>query len=133
MTITKAIIEDSLMTFEACARTRKTRETRKRAVNAHRRLRTLQPGDHLSAQFKDEQTIRVQIQEMLRTEKLLDAEGVQKEIGTCLAPIPSGIHWKATMLIEYSHEHEHEHEHSAVATRALVWRRRPHLLRGRGP
>lgn len=78
----------------------------------------LAAGDHLSAQFEDEQTIRGQIQEMLHTEKLLDEEGVQEETGTCLTLILSSIHWKATMLIEYSHEHEHEHDHEHKRSRA---------------
>ena len=103
MTITR----DSLLTLEAYA---KIRTGSKPAVIAHRRLRTVHLGDHVSLQFEDEQTIRRQIQEMLHIEKIFDEEGIQGEIDTYVPLVPDGSNWKATMLIEYPDEHERRRE-----------------------
>ena len=73
MTITR----DSLLTLEAYARIRKTSRPE---VIAHRRLRSVQLGEHMTLQFEDEQTIRRQIQEMLHIEKIFDEAGIQGEI-----------------------------------------------------
>ena len=103
MTITR----DSLMTLEAYARQRKTA---KPLVIAHRRLRTVQLGEHVSLQFEDEQTVRRQIQEMLHIEKIFDEAGIQSEIDAYAALVPDGSNWKATMLIEYPDVHERKRE-----------------------
>ena len=103
MTITK----DSLLTLEAYA---KIRKTAKAEVIAHRKLRTVQLGEHISVQFEDEQTIRRQIQEMLHIEKIFDEEGIESEIEAYSPLIPSGSNWKATMLIEYPDMHERKRE-----------------------
>ena len=103
MTITR----DSLMTLEAYA---KIRKTDKPAVIAHRRLRTVHLGEHISVQFEDEQTIRRQIQEMLHIEKIFDEAGIRSEIETYLPLVPTGSNWKATLLIEYPDAHERKRE-----------------------
>ena len=95
MTITR----DSLMTLEAYAKCRKASTAR--SVIAHRRLRSVQLGEHLTLQFEDELTIRYQIQEMLRIEKIFEEEGIQDEIDAYAPLVPDGSNWKATMLIEY--------------------------------
>jgi hypothetical protein len=103
MTITK----DSLLTLEAYAKIRK----RARAeFIAHRRLRTVHLGEHVSVQFEDEQTIRRQIQEMLHIEKIFDEDGINGEIGAYAPLVPDGTNWKATMLIEYPDAHERKRE-----------------------
>ena len=88
----------SLLTLEAYARIRKSSQP---AAIAHRRLRSVRLGEHLSLQFEDEQTIRRQIQEMLHIEKICDAQGVRAEIDAYAALLPDGANWKATVLIEY--------------------------------
>ena len=72
MTISKTITQDSLMTLEAYA---KIRKSAKPDFIAHRKLRTVHLGEHISVQFEDEQTIRRQIQEMLHIEKIFDEDG----------------------------------------------------------
>ena len=101
------ITRDSLLTLEAYA---KLRKTDKPQVIAHRRLRTVRLGEHLSVQFEDEQTIRRQIQEMLHIEKIFDEDGIQSEIDAYAALVPDGGNWKATMLIEYPDPHERKRE-----------------------
>jgi len=77
---------------------------------AHRRLRTVLLGEHISVQFEDEQTIRRQIQEMLHIEKIFDEAGIQGEIDAYAPLVPDGSNWKATMLIEYPDVHERKRE-----------------------
>lgn len=103
MTITR----DSLMTLEAYAKYRK--EHRQRIV-AHRRLRSVQLGEHVNVQFEDETTIRYQIQEMLRVEKIFEEEGIEQELGAYVPLVPDGSNWKATLLLEYPDMHERRRE-----------------------
>ena len=104
---TTTISRDSLLTLEAYAKLRKIDKPR---VIAHRRLRTVHLGEHLSVQFEDEHTIRRQIQEMLFIEKIFDEEGIQGEIDAYAPLLPDGSNWKATMLIEYPDVHERKRE-----------------------
>jgi hypothetical protein len=103
MTITR----DSLMTLEAYT---KYRKAHKPDIIAHRRRRSVALGEHVTLQFEDEQTIRYQIQEMLRVEKIFEEEGIQAEIDAYLPLVPDGSNWKATMLIEYPDPHERKRE-----------------------
>ena len=101
------ISRDSLMSLEAYA---KVRQTGKPDAIAHRRLRTVRLGEHLSVQFEDERTIRRQIQEMLHIEKIFDEAGIQGEIDAYAPLVPDGTNWKATMLIEYPDANERKRE-----------------------
>jgi hypothetical protein len=92
------ITPDSLLTLEAYAKIRKS--SRAQAI-AHRRLRSVALGAHMTLQFEDEATIRRQIQEMLHIEKIFDEAGIQGEIAAYAPLLPEGSNWKATMLIEY--------------------------------
>jgi hypothetical protein len=94
---------DSLMTLEAYAKARKDFRTR---VIAHKKSRSVHLGDHLTLLFEDELTIRYQVQEMLRIEKIFEEEGIQGEIDAYNPLIPDGRNFKATMLIEYEDEDE---------------------------
>jgi hypothetical protein len=101
------ITRDSLLTLEAYSKIRKT--SKPDFIN-HRRLRSVQLGEHMTVQFEDETTIRRQIQEMLFIEKIFDEDGIQSEIDAYAALIPTGSNWKATMLIEYPDVHERKRE-----------------------
>ena len=102
-----AITRDSLLTLEAYSKIRKT--SRAGAI-AHRKLRSVQLGEHITLQFEDDQTIRRQIQEMLHIEKIFDEEGIQSEIDAYGPLVPDGSNWKATMLIEYPDPNERKRE-----------------------
>ena len=102
-----AITKDTLLTLEAYA---KIRKTSKPEAIAHRRLRSVALGDHMTLQFEDERTIRRQIQEMLHIEKIFDEEGIQAEIDAYAPLVPDGSNWKATLLIEYPDPHERKRE-----------------------
>jgi Protein of unknown function (DUF3501) len=85
-------------------------KTAKPELIAHKRLRTVHLGEHITLLFEDEQTIRYQIQEMLRIEKIFDEEGIQSELDAYNPLIPDGTNWKATMLIEYPDINERKRE-----------------------
>jgi hypothetical protein len=102
-----AISKDNLLTLEAYSNIRSS--TKPQAI-AHRKLRSVQLGEHMTLQFEDEQTIRRQIQEMLYIEKIFDAEGIQAEIDTYAPLVPDGGNWKATLLIEYPDVFERKRE-----------------------
>ena len=102
-----SITRNNLLTLEAYA---KIRKTSKPDVIAHRRLRSVHLGEHSTLQFEDEHTIRRQIQEMLRIEKIFEADGIQQEIDAYAALVPDGSNWKATMLIEYPDPNERKRE-----------------------
>ena len=104
---TTTITKDSLLTLEAYA---KIRKSSKPAVIAHRRLRSVHLGEHITLQFEDEQTIRRQIQEMLFIEKIFEEEGILSEIEAYAPLVPDGTNWKATMLIEYPDPNERKRE-----------------------
>lgn len=70
-------------------------------VMAHKRDRHLNLGDHVRLLFEDEMTIRYQIQEMLRIEKVFEADGIQDELDAYNPLIPDGQNWKCTMMIEF--------------------------------
>jgi len=89
---------ESLMTLEAYAKARK--EFRARVI-AHKKPRTVHLGDHVTLLFEDELTIRYQVQEMLRIEKIFEEQGIQDELDDYNPLIPDGRNFKATMLIEY--------------------------------
>lgn len=107
MQLTGKITPDSLMTLEAYARWRKAH---KAEVIAHRKLRTVHLGEHVTLQFESETSIRYQIQEMLRIEKIFEEEGIQSEIDAYAPLVPDGSNWKATMLLEYPDVNERKRE-----------------------
>src|SRR5262245_50994294 len=92
------ITAESLMTLESYAKARK--EFRARVI-AHKKDRTVPVGDHVTLVFEDELTIRYQVQEMLRVERIFEEDGIRDELDAYNPLVPDGNNWKATMLIEY--------------------------------
>jgi hypothetical protein len=92
------VTRDSLMTLEAYARVRP--EFRANVI-AHKKNRTVNLGEHVTLMFEDEMTMRYQIQEMLRVERIFEERGINDELDAYNPLIPDGSNWKATMLIQY--------------------------------
>lgn len=107
MQTTGNITPESLMTLEAYS---KWRKTNKANVLAERRLRSVHLGENMTLQFESETTIRYQIQEMLRIEKIFEEEGIAQEIEAYGPLVPSGTNWKATVLLEYPDVSERRRE-----------------------
>ncbi|HJV27267.1 MAG TPA: DUF3501 family protein [Aromatoleum sp.] len=97
------ISRHSLMSLEEYAR---QRPTFRRQVIDHKRHRLLQLGEHLILLFEDELTIRYQIQEMLRIERIFEETGIEDELDAYNPLVPDGHNWKATAMIEYPDEQE---------------------------
>lgn len=76
-------------------------EYRKHAL-AHKRVRTLHLGEHVTLLFEDRITVQAQVQEMLRIERVFEPAGIQEELDAYNPLIPDGSNLKATMLIEYA-------------------------------
>ena len=70
-------------------------------VIAHKRNRQVSVGPNTMWLFEDRLTVQYQVQEMLRTERIFEAEGIAEELSAYNPLIPDGTNWKATFLIEY--------------------------------
>jgi hypothetical protein len=70
-------------------------------VMAHKKHRQVALGDHATLYFEDTKTIRYQIQEMLRIERVFEAAGIQDELDAYNPLIPDGSNLKATFMLEY--------------------------------
>jgi Protein of unknown function (DUF3501) len=97
------ITRDSLMPLEAYAKARPEFRAR---VMAHKKHRALQLGENVTLIFEDELTIRYQVQEMLRAERIFEEQGINDELQAYNPLVPDGSNWKATMMIEYPDESE---------------------------
>lgn len=95
------ITRDTLMPLETYA---KARPEFRAKVMSHKKDRTLHLGANLTLIFEDELTVRYQVQEMLRAERIFEEEGIIDELGAYNPLIPDGSNWKATMMIEYPEE-----------------------------
>jgi hypothetical protein len=92
------IKRESLLSLEAYARERNAFRAK---VLEHKKKRKVHLGEHVALDFEDELTIRYQVQEMLRIERIFEDDGIQGELDAYNPLIPDGSNWKATMLIEY--------------------------------
>ena len=97
MTLTR----DQLLTLEAYA---KARPALRAEIIRHKKIRSVHLGNHVTLLFEDEQTVRYQVQEMLRIERIFEEDGIQSELDAYNPLIPNGNNFKATMLIEYANE-----------------------------
>ena len=88
----------SLLSLEAYAKERGSYRAR---VLEHKKNRTVHVGGHVTLIFEDEVTVRYQVQEMLRIERIFEEEGIRGELEAYNPLIPDGGNWKATMLLEY--------------------------------
>ncbi|MEX0637855.1 MAG: DUF3501 family protein, partial [Burkholderiales bacterium] len=88
----------SLLSLEAYARERNAFRAR---VLEHKKHRTVALGEHVALIFEDELTMRYQIQEMLRIERIFEEAGIRHELDTYNPLVPDGGNLKATMMIEY--------------------------------
>ena len=94
----KKLAETDLLSLERYSRERP--EFRARVI-AHKKNRQLNVGGHTMWLFEDRLTVQYQVQEMLRTERIFEAEGIAEELEAYNPLIPDGRNWKVTLLIEY--------------------------------
>ncbi|MBT6142115.1 MAG: DUF3501 family protein [Gammaproteobacteria bacterium] len=71
-----------------------------------KKLREVNLGEHVRMLFENKKTVQFQIQEMLRIEKIFEADGIQEELDVYNSLVPEGSNLKATMMIEYTNVEE---------------------------
>ncbi len=94
---------ENLLSLEQYAEARP--EFRQR-VMAHKINRRQPVGPHATLYFEDFMTMQYQVQEMLRAERIFEAEEIAGEIDAYNPLIPDGRNWKATFMLEYTDENE---------------------------
>lgn len=92
------LTRNDLMSLEQYSAARKDFRAK---VLDHKRRRTVAIGPHATWCFEDQLTVQYQVQEMLRIERIFEAEGIQEELDAYNPLIPDGTNWKVTFLIEY--------------------------------
>lgn len=96
--MSQSITRDDLMSLEVYAE--KRGEFRQRVLE-HKKHRQIALGPNATLYFEDRLTLLYQIQEMLRIEKVFEADGINEELEAYNPLIPSGRNFKATFMIEY--------------------------------
>ena len=93
-------------------------------VMAHKKSRRLAIGPDANLYFEDRLTIHYQIQEMLRVEKIFEANGIEEELAAYNPLIPDGHNWKATFMLEYDDPDQRKIQlEKLVGIEASVWMR----------
>ena len=95
------LTKNSLWTLEHYAR---VRDKFRKEMIEHKKSRMVSLGENLTLHFEDAQTIKYQVQEILRIEKTFEEEGIVDELEAYNPLIPDGTNFKCTMMIEYSVE-----------------------------
>lgn len=98
------------------------RDDYRKKIMAHKENRRLELGDNLLLSFEDQLIMQYQVQEMLRAEKIFDAEGIEEELTVYNTLIPDGTNWKATMLIQYTDVEERQRQLTRlIGIEDLIW------------
>mgnify|MGYP001822051678 CR=1 FL=1 len=97
------LTRESLFSLEQYA---EKRDDFRQAVMAHKRDRRLELGTNATLYFEDHMTMQYQVQEMLRIERIFEAEGIQEELDAYNPLIPDGQNWKATFMVEFPDSEE---------------------------
>lgn len=98
MTTMQKLTRDDLMSLEQYAEAR--REFRDKVLE-HKRNRRIGLGTNAALYFEDRLTMQYQVQEMLRIERIFEADGIREELDAYNPLIPDGSNWKATFMVEF--------------------------------
>ena len=74
----------------------------------HKRNRSVALGPNATWTFEDQLTMQYQVQEMLRVERIFEAEAIQEELDAYNPLIPDGRNWKVTFLLQFPDEERRE-------------------------
>ena len=99
----KKLSRDDLMSLEEYS---EARVAFRSEVMDHKRDRRIDLGTNAALYFEDILTIRYQVQEMLRIERIFDAAGINEELDAYNPLVPDGSNWKATFMVEFPDEDE---------------------------
>ena len=78
----------------------------RREIIAHKKHRRVALGPNATLYFEDRMTMRYQIQEVLRVEKIFEPDAIEEELAAYNPLIPDGTNWKATFMVEFEDEQE---------------------------
>ena len=106
------LTRDSLYSLEEYSNVRKDFRAK---VLAHKKDRQVNIGPNATLYFEDALTMQYQVQEMLRIEKIFEADGIEEELEAYNPLIPDGSNWKATFMVEFADPEERK-----VALQRLV-------------
>ena len=101
------LTRDDLFSLEKYAEVRPEFRAR---VMAHKKNRQLPVGPNATLYFEDALTMHYQVQEMLRAERIFEADGIQEELDAYNPLIPDGTNWKATMMIQFPDVEERQQQ-----------------------
>ena len=97
------LTRDDLFSLEQYAETRPAFRDK---VLEHKKNRRLDLGTNAALYFEDRLTMQYQVQEMLRIERIFEAEGINEELEAYNPLIPDGSNWKATFMVEFPEAEE---------------------------
>ena len=113
------LTRDDLYSLEKYAEVRPAFRTE---VMTHKKNRQLAIGPNVTLYFEDRIVMHYQVQEILRAERVFEAEGIEEELETYNSMIPDGSNWKATFMIEIAEEAERREALSnMIGIEAQVW------------
>ena len=93
-------------------------------VMAHKKNRRVDIGPNFTLYFEDRLTIQYQVQEMLRIEKIFEADGIMEELGAYNPLIPDGGNLKCTAMLEWGDVEERKKRLAdLVGIEHTVWAR----------
>jgi len=101
----KKLTRDDLLSLEEYAQ---QRDRVRKEVMLHKRDRRLELGTNATLYFEDRMTMQYQVQEMLRIERIFEAEAINEELAAYNPLIPDGSNWKATFMVEFTDVDERE-------------------------
>jgi len=96
---------DDLLSLEQYAEERAAFRDR---VMAHKKNRRLSLGTNAALYFEDRLTMQYQVQEMLRIERIFEADAINEELAAYNPLIPDGSNWKATFMLEFPDAEERQ-------------------------
>jgi hypothetical protein len=70
-------------------------------VMDHKKSRQVPIGPNATLYFEDAVTMKYQVQEMLRIERIFEREAIEEELDAYNPLIPDGSNWKATFMVEF--------------------------------
>jgi len=115
----QSLDRSDLMSLEQYAERRS--EFRARVLE-HKKHRRVPIGPHLALYFEDRLTIQYQVQEMLRIERIFEAEGIEEELAAYNPLIPDGSNLKCTAMLEYQDVEERKRQLALLkGIEDLVW------------
>lgn len=97
------LVREDLMSLEQYAEIRPQFRAK---IMEHKKNRVVQVGPNATLHFEDRTIMQYQVQEMLRAERIFEADAIQEELDAYNPMIPDGQNWKATFMIEFDDPEE---------------------------